>query len=866
MRVQMSTTNHKKKPTGKEIGIIKRETLNNPVDMSMADIANEIGNNGRAFYPAILQGGMKRDNFVEMQWFALDFDNGEVTFENILQIANDYGIAISFAYETFSSTQENQRFRVVFQHEFSIDNVQIAEILIGMLQKIFPYSDKACKDVSRLFFGGKRLLYCDENAHIHLVNNLLFPLYKALDTNNNFPRNIRAFAKAYKIMMVDNKLLIESKQKSINFDGKSPFNNIYILSNGVNPSFSVLSSGDINIYTIIDARHGLEQHRKKLRFRHNNFRMEIEKRDSCKLLNDFREGVILSHNERFIILTNIGKIENGKKYFMDILEKYYPEDTVKKWDGYKYVADYFPQSCSPDVCKYYYECHAGKYRNILELLRNEHAVSYDDSLVYGTLEEAEENLKNNLELAMQSKIKGIHLIKAQTGLGKTTAYIQYIEQHPKQKFIIAVPTNIIKDEVSKKLRDKGISVFVTPSVRDNYLIPKHIQDQIMQLHEMGIHDKVKSVMREYYEEIKDSCETAVKMECLKILEDMNGYNDEQVIVTTHAYYLNMKPEFISHFSVIVDEDIFYLVIGNSIKTVSLDTLYKLENSPNGNYTRIAEKIISAPDNQYCMLQEKPKTIPLSDKELETLGIDENVNDLRLARSFVKETSEDSGDCIVYYFAPPKLPDTKTVILSATFNPEVYRKYFETEIIEYPVIMAPYCGKIKQFTYHSLGRRNLKEKEEQIQEFIEDNIDSKIDAISFKDFDYNNGCDLHFGNAIGVNGLEGKDILILGTPFKNEKCYKLLVAALGERITSNDMSRMRNVYYKGYTFQIMTYKNEILRNIQLYSLESELEQCVGRARLLRFDCTVYLFSGFPVEQAELITYDYMKERKGTFETL
>ena len=389
MRVQMSTTNHKKKPTGKEIGIIKRETLNNPVDMSMADIANEIGNNGRAFYPAILQGGMKRDNFVEMQWFALDFDNGEVTFENILQIANDYGIAISFAYETFSSTQENQRFRVVFQHEFPIDNVQIAEILIGMLLKIFPNSDKACKDVSRLFFGGKRLLYCDENAHIHLVNNLLFPLYKALDTNNNFPRNIRAFAKAYKIMMVDNKLLIESKQKSINFDGKSPFNNIYILSNGVNPSFSVLSSGDINIYTIIDARHGLEQHRKKLRFRHNNFRMEIEKRDSCKLLNDFREGVILSHNERFIILTNIGKIENGKKYFMNILEKYYPEDTVKKWDGYKYVADYFPQSCSPDVCKYYYECHAGKYRNILEVLRNEHAVSYDDSLVFGTLKEAE---------------------------------------------------------------------------------------------------------------------------------------------------------------------------------------------------------------------------------------------------------------------------------------------------------------------------------------------------------------------------------------------------------------------------------------------------------------------------------------------
>ena len=42
-----------------------------------------------------------------------------------------------------------------------------------------------------------------------------------------------------------------------------------------------------------------------------------------------------------------------------------------------------------------------------------------------------------------------------------------------------------------------------------------------------------------------------------------------------------------------------------------------------------------------------------------------------------------------------------------YDMEQREKYFETEIIEYPVIMAPYCGKIKQFTYHSLGRRNLK---------------------------------------------------------------------------------------------------------------------------------------------------------------
>ena len=34
-------------------------------------------------------------------------------------------------------------------------------------------------------------------------------------------------------------------------------------------------------------------------------------------------------------------------------------------------------------------------------------------------------------------------------------------------------------------------------------------------------------------------------------------------------------------------------------------------------------------------------------------------------------------------------------------------------------------------------------------------------------------------------------------------------------------------------------------------ESELEQAVGRARLLWHDCTVYLFSNFPVQQAQII---------------
>ena len=57
-----------------------------------------------------------------------------------------------------------------------------------------------------------------------------------------------------------------------------------------------------------------------------------------------------------------------------------------------------------------------------------------------------------------------------------------------------------------------------------------------------------------------------------------------------------------------------------------------------------------------------------------------------------------------------------------------------------------------------------------------------------------------------------------------------------------------VQHNGYDFSMHTFSNPILRLIQIWLIESLLEQAVGRARLLRFDCTVKVFAGFPVEQA------------------
>ena len=65
-----------------------------------------------------------------------------------------------------------------------------------------------------------------------------------------------------------------------------------------------------------------------------------------------------------------------------------------------------------------------------------------------------------------------------------------------------------------------------------------------------------------------------------------------------------------------------------------------------------------------------------------------------------------------------------------------------------------------------------------------------------------------------------------------------------------MSYMKTKY-NGYEFWMNTFKDYHLRTIQMWMIESLLEQAVGRARLLRYDCTVNVFARFPVEQANFI---------------
>ena len=116
--------------------------------------------------------------------------------------------------------------------------------------------------------------------------------------------------------------------------------------------------------------------------------------------------------------------------------------------------------------------------------------------------------------------------------------------------------------------------------------------------------------------------------------------------------------------------------------------------------------------------------------------------------------------------------------------------------------------------------------------------------------------IYHGKSEGSNIYKGQDIAIIGTQHLTPFIYKLIGAYLGYDTTGNMMARY--VEHKEFRFKMMTFEDEQMRNLQFYFIESEMEQLVGRARLLRYDCTVYLFSNFPLRQAELIQDEYLAE--------
>jgi len=87
-------------------------------------------------------------------------------------------------------------------------------------------------------------------------------------------------------------------------------------------------------------------------------------------------------------------------------------------------------------------------------------------------------------------------------------------------------------------------------------------------------------------------------------------------------------------------------------------------------------------------------------------------------------------------------------------------------------------------------------------------------------------------------------------------YTLLAYTLGLKCDlKSELKPKQLVEHNDCRFYFTTFDDESLRLIQFWMIETELEQTIGRSRLLRNDCTVTLFSNFPLQQAVLGCYEW-----------
>ncbi|MBU8689501.1 hypothetical protein KM918_19470 [Priestia megaterium] len=164
MKMIFDTVEYSSKPSGSEIGAINNRIIQYlPVDIDVAEMVQEV-TKGKTFTPAIFKlvnGSIKRSkvNWESQQVIALDFDEG-LTLE---EAKNNtfFQQNAAFLYTTFRHKESHHKFRVVFILDRPLTRYKDFESLMDSLLERYPQADRACRDGSRLFFGGREAIPFD---------------------------------------------------------------------------------------------------------------------------------------------------------------------------------------------------------------------------------------------------------------------------------------------------------------------------------------------------------------------------------------------------------------------------------------------------------------------------------------------------------------------------------------------------------------------------------------------------------------------------------------------------------------------------------------------------------------------------------
>jgi hypothetical protein len=823
--------------------------------LSVAELAAAI-DNMRVFCPATFKGDHKsQDELEAIQFFALDFDGG-IDIDTAKDRTEYYKLPIAIYYETSSSVNWS-KFRLVFLCCQEVNDKDLAVLVQYCLCTVFPEVDKSSKDFSKLYYPGKNVFYSDVSFSIH---DLLISTLAYLQKND--PKNkmhiLKRIAKKSHVVLRNNTFAFIPNSVSLSSgasllpppaeESESPaeemtesydFRAITIYNNMVDAQKSS-ESGSLFFYE------SCEDYTKVYRDTERKCRRDPERTDIsgdtyCRLLNEFRNGRRLPHEEWFGLSLNLIHIKGGKALITETFCKYSSlyDDIERKEVQIDFACrnDYIAQRCD-DYCPYAQECdHESNMVYTLKMSSGK-IIELDNEPVYKDTEVMRRELREEIEKSME--LPGVKIIKAPTGAGKTYAYLSMVRESERQT-IVAVPNKMLMYAVAAEAKDRGISYIATPLIDD---LLKDLKKEnawvIRQLYTAGIETNTN-----YF--IRDCGEHAAK-EYLARLDDIRKFKG-QLIITTHARLLNMKSDYLQSRNVIIDEDILTTMI--QIRQVSIREIRDILHLPSRekpmpeDVTAQLERIVRI--KGFEVIEGLSRNLDVEDtlsitKRLSLRNTSAVFPALR-ARCFYHK----DGDDEVYFVETQPIPICNCTIVSATVNEMLYRRVLGDQLYSFKDLgELKYKGKLYLHHDRSYSKSCLTENRDIITE-LRKKYENKSNIITFKDFAKYG--ELYFGAAQGTNELAGCDLTVIGTFHRPEYVYKLWAMMMGD-FNTDDTLAVRRIERNGFNFSFMTFKDTLLREIQLYLIESEAEQAAGRARLVSHDCNVHLFSNLPLKQCRL----------------
>jgi hypothetical protein len=805
-------TSLNRKPEGAaEKNLIYQNMVNTGI--TIQNVCKYIGNGyGYTFTPNLYSNNKPSiASFKATSGFFLDFDL-DSNPEEILSRFNELNIFPNFWYSTFSDTPTYKKFRVAILLDREIANLELIGNIYSQIFYHFP-ADIACRDAARIFYGGKEVTFLtDKPVSVeHLLNENTWKVKKAqlkydslkpvklLYTNNKFTGNKKKTTKTYSLNQAPEfEFLNKLKNNDCDFSIISEKVKVFKIFITLEKRFDYLV-----LFGLATNLHWLQ----------GGMLLLKKTMDAYNSLHENSENANLYYDRHFEVIKQVNKY------------KLFPQSLV---------------SFSP-----YSEDEQNK--NLISCVINPRGVVFTSEAPEKiSLEEGERLFEKVFNEALISA-EHITIIKAPVGIGKSQTLKNM------QDVAICLPTHKLKEELYRQMTVECKMVPELPKFENASL-----NNTIHNHYRSGLRSAVLDLLRIIAN--NDSNDSQLAKQYLGDLEIAKSWKG--TLLTTHERSLHQEMQ---QNILIYDEDCIHSLI--SQKSFLLNDLgYLIINYPDLAlyFKNLYEELVNAEAKKMHTTKLDELPIHLLIEKLKSEPLLSNLIEFFSANKYYKEvhTNKKGQSVITIFYAKfNNFPENKKIIiLSATSNLAFYQNVFKNKIktIEIPTIKNK--GKVVQHTKYSNSRQSIKKR---------DKVDllKKIathPVITFmseskelnKEYSKIHGeLNIYYGNTRGYNELKGKDLIVIGTPHINPIVYYFHAEYMG--IDINNISKKmdyQTVHWKGMQFKFQTFDNQELRNIQLNLIEGELIQAVGRARTIRTEAEVNVFSNLPLLMTDTFHFE------------